>query len=69
MDDDVQVAPTYIVGGMVDKFVRPHKNYDLCMECEATRLESHCKQPVLSKADPSAISLATKNKIWGMQLK
>ena len=38
------------------------------MEQEAIRLESHCKQSVLSNAVPFARSLATKAKIQEMQL-
>ena len=49
--------------GKVENPVRPHKNHDLHMEWETTRLESHCKQLVLSKAVLVAGSLATKTKI------
>ena len=45
-------------GGMVEKPIRPHENHDLQIECETTRPESHCKQPALSKAVPSARLLA-----------
>ena len=51
---------------MVEKPVRPDENHDLHMEQEATRPESYCKQPVLSKAVPSPGSLATKIQIQGM---
>ena len=64
--DDVEVALTYRGSGIVEKPVRPCKNHDLCMEWEATRPESHCKQPVLSKAVPLAGPLTTKTKIQEM---
>ena len=44
------------------KPIRPHGNHDLHMEWEATRLESCCRWPGLSKAVPSARSLATQPK-------
>ena len=68
MDDDVEVAPIYRSKGTVEKPVRPLENHDLHMEQEATRPESHCQQPGMSKAVPSTGSLATKTKIKGMQL-
>ena len=49
VDDNVEVTPIYRSRGKVEKSVRPHRNHDLCMELEVTRLESHCKQPVLSE--------------------
>ena len=65
MDDDVEAPPMYRNGGMVEKPVRPHESHYLCIEQEATRLQGHCKQPVLTKAVPSAGSLATAAKIKG----
>ena len=50
----------------VENPIRPHKNLDLHMEQEATCLESHCKQLVLSIVVPAARSLATKTKIQGI---
>ena len=67
VDNDVEAAPIYRSGGMVEKPVRRHENHDLNIEGETTRLENHCKQPVLSKAVPSAESLATTAKIQRMQ--
>ena len=67
LDDDVEVAPIYRSKGTVEEPRRPHKNYDLCIEWEATRLESHCKQPALSKGVPITRSLAPKAKIQRMQ--
>ena len=52
VDDDVDVAPIYRGGGMVEEPRRPHKNNDLHIEQEATRLESHWKQPALLKGVP-----------------
>ena len=63
VDDDVEVTSIYGIEGMVEKPLRPYENHNLHMEWEVTRLQSHCKQPVLSKAVPSARSLATKTKI------
>ena len=48
-DDDIEVAPIYRHGSMVDEPRRHHKNHDLCIEWKATRPESHCKQPALAK--------------------
>ena len=62
VDDDVEVAPIYGREGMVGKPIKPHDNHDLCMEQEATRLESHCKQPALLKAVSSAGLLTIKPK-------
>ena len=67
VDDDVEAAPIYRSAGTVQKPVRPHKNHALCIEWEATKPESHCKHPVLSKAVTKAKSLATETKIQGMQ--
>ena len=62
VNDDVEVALIYRSGGKVENSVRGHKNYNLLMEWEATRLGSHCKQSVLSKIVPAVGSLATKLK-------
>ena len=62
VDDDVEVAPIYRCGGMVEELRRPHKNHDLCIEWEARRWESHCKQPPLAKGVPITGSLAPKAK-------
>ena len=62
VDDDVEVASIYRIKGMVEKPVSPHENHDQHMEQEAMRLQSHCKQPVLSKTAPQTGSLATKPK-------
>ena len=67
VDDDVEVTPIYRSRGIVEKAVRSCEHHDLRMEQEAVRLESHCKQPVLSKAVPSAGSLVTSTKIQVMQ--
>ena len=56
----VEAATIYRSKGMVEKPLRPHKNHALHIEQEATRPESPCKQPVLSKAVPATRSLATK---------
>ena len=66
VDDDVEAAPIYRSKSTVEKPVRSHKNHVPHIEQEATRPESHFKQPVLSKAVPAAGSLATKTKIQGM---
>ena len=49
VDDDVEVAPIYRCGSMVDKPRRPCKNHDLHIEHEAARPEIYCKQPALAK--------------------
>ena len=67
VDDDVDVAPIYRCRGKVEKPIRPHKNHDLCIEQEAERLESHCKQPTLVKGVPVTGSLTPKAKLLGMQ--
>ena len=67
MDDDVEVAPIYRCGGMVEEPRRPHKNHGLHIEEEAMRTESCCKQPALAKGVPIARSLDPKTKIQGMQ--
>ena len=54
-------------GGKVEEPRRPHKNHDLQIEQEAARLESHFKQPALTKRVPITGSLAPKAKILGMQ--
>ena len=62
-DDDVGVVSIYRSGGTVEKPIRPPKNHDdLCTEWETMRLESHFKQPAVSKAVPSARSFASKPK-------
>ena len=58
MDDDVQVAPIYRCGGMIEELRRPHMNHDLHIEWEAARLASHCKQPALAKGVHITGSLA-----------
>ena len=68
VDDDVEVASIYRSKGTVKKPVIPNRNHELHTEWEAARLESHCKQPVLSKVVLSARSLATKTKTQGMHL-
>ena len=68
VDDDVEAAPIYRSTGMVEKPARPHENHNLYIGLGAMRPDSHCEQPVLSKAFPSGGSLATKMKIQGMQL-
>ena len=65
MDDDVEVAPIYRSGGMVEEPRRHHKNHELCIEQEAERLESCCKQPALSKGVLKIGSLDPEAKIQG----
>ena len=67
VDDDIEVAPTYRCRGMVEEPWRPHKNHNLHIKHEATRLESHCKQPALAKGIPIANLLSPKAKIQGTQ--
>ena len=64
--DDVEVAPIYRSGGTIEEPRRPHKNHDLCIELEASQLESHCKQPALLKEVPITRPLAPKAKIHVM---
>ena len=61
-DDDVEVAPIYRCIGKIEKPIRPCRNLDLCIEQEAERPESHCKQPALAKEVPISRSLALKPK-------
>ena len=63
MDDDVEVAPIYRHGGMFKEPKRLHKNHDLHIEQETTKLESHCKEPALAKGVPVPGSLVPKAKI------
>ena len=67
MDGNVEAAPIYRSRGMVEEPRRPHKNHVLYTEQGATRPESHCKQPVLSKGAPITTSLAPTAKIQGTQ--
>ena len=67
VDDNVEVASIYRSGGMVEEPKRLHKNHDLHIEWEATKPESHHKQPALSKGVPITGSLAPKAKIQGTQ--
>ena len=64
-DDDVEVVPIYRSKHMVEKPVNIQENHNLHMKWEATRSKSHCKQPALSEAVPSARSLTNKIKIPG----
>ena len=66
MDDDVEVAPIYRSGGLIEEPRRPHKDHDLHIEWEATRLESLSKQSALTKGVPITGSLAPKAKIPGI---
>ena len=63
----LEVAPIYRCRGMVKEPRRPHKNYDLHIEQEATGLMSHCKQPALAKRVLITESLAPKAKMPEMQ--
>ena len=67
VDDDVEVTSIYRHRGKVEEPRRPCKNHDLCIEWEATRPESCCKQTALAKGVPVPQSLAHKAKIPGIQ--
>ena len=49
VDEYVEVAPIYSCRGKVEKPTRSWGNFDLHIEWEAARLESHFKQPAVSK--------------------
>ena len=72
VDDDVEAAPIYKSGGKMENPVRPCENHDLCMEWEALRLESHCKQSFVSKSFLSWIighqdqNLGNTNRMHGL---
>ena len=68
VDENIEAAPIFRSGGTVEEPRRPHKNHVLHFELEATRPESHFKQPALLKGVPITGSLAPKAKIQGMQL-
>ena len=67
VNNNVEAAPIYRSRDTVEEPRRSHRNNDLCIEWEATRWESHCKQPVLIKGVPITGSLAPKAKIQGIQ--
>ena len=62
-DNNVEIAPISKSEGTFKEPRRPHMNNDLHIEWEATRLESHCNQPVLSKGVPITGLLAPEAKI------
>ena len=63
VDSDVEVTPIYRSVDMVEEPRGPHRNHDLYIEQEATRPESCCKLPALSKGVPISRSFASKAKI------
>ena len=65
--DEVEVAPIYRYGDKAKKPIRPHRNHELCIEQEAKRPESSCKQPALEKGVPTSRSFAPRAKIPGTQ--
>ena len=64
MNDGVEEAPIYRCGGMVERPRRSCKKYDLCIEQEAARPVSHCKQAALSNGVPITGLLAPKPNSW-----